>query len=481
MVTALPDRPYRKNGGRTLGIWIFSLSIIYSVLAYGTTTATTRFIFDGILVIGFLCTFAGRLSEKKSLLCSSRLVFLLAGLQLIAAIYLLNPKAEFDSSREALSLYEGAIQWLPGTYDFALSWPLVIHFLCLSLALMALVDLMHESANRWAMLRVIAVTGFGIAVIGIYQKASGAESMLWTTREYPRTFFAAFRYHGNAAAYLNLCWPAALAMLLRVLRRDPGNILAKSFWIAALAFTFGGLLVNTSKYGHVVAFVCLVVAILAGISKIPQLAGKNRMIGAIIGLIFVSMFAVLSLFSGDIIFEKWDAAIDSGVSFKRRLMAYGTALEIWGSAPIWGYGPGSFVLLFRYFSVPAGTDLGGKWSFAHNDYLQSLTEWGIVGSFFLFAIFGIGIWKLWKYNRKVHWKSHSGLAAFLGLILISIHIAVDFSLQIGAMQIIALVYLSFGWAGPPVESRSGERRRVRRGRLRKISRKRRKGPGHSSR
>jgi O-antigen ligase len=122
---------------------------------------------------------------------------------------------------------------------------------------------------------------------------------------------------------------------------------------------------------------------------------------------------------------------------------------MWQSAPVWGYGPGSFVLLFRYFSVPAGKELGGKWSFAHNDYLQSLTEWGLVGSLLIFAVFGVGIWLLWKYNRKTQWASYSAMAALLGLLLVSLHIAVDFSLQIGAMQIIALVYVSFGWAGAP--------------------------------
>ncbi|MDF2376060.1 MAG: O-antigen ligase family protein [Verrucomicrobiales bacterium] len=449
----MPDQPYNQSTARNLGVWIFSVSIVYSALAYGTTTAVTRFVLDGILLSGFLATCAGRLGQKKSLLCSSRLIFILLGIQLMGSLYLLNPKARFNPVTEVLSPLEDAVPWLPGSYDIALSWPVVLHFACLSLALVALVDLMHESANRWKMLRIIAITGFGVAVIGIYQKASGAGSMLWTSKEYPPTFFAAFRYHGNAAAYLNLCWPAALAMLLRVLREDPRNILAKSFWISALAFTFGGLLVNTSKYGHAIAFVCMIAVLMIGISRISQFGGKRRLIVVITGVVFLSMFVILSMFSGDVIFARWDEAMNSGVSFKRRLLAYGTALEMWQGAPLWGYGPGSFVLLFRYFSVPAGKELGGKWSFAHNDYLQSLTEWGLAGSLLIFAVFGIGIWLLWKYYRRTQRASYSAMAALLGLLLVSLHIVVDFSLQIGAMQIIALVYVSFGWAGAPKRNR----------------------------
>jgi len=446
-----------------LALVLFAGAIPYAALAFGSTTYVTRLVLDGILLAGSLVVLLGGMGRSRnphSLRNLKVLSGLLAGVVVLGSISLLNPKYEFDPRLEAIEPLPHAIGFLPGTYDVSRTLPEVGHIFCLSVALLSFTVLLRSSDHRWIFLKTIASTGFLIAVIGIYQKVTGTVSMLWTTNEYDPTFFAAFRYHGNAAAFLNLCWPASLALVFRVIRDDPRNLVAKTWWICCLAFTFGGLLVNTSKYGHIIAFVCVLVAMAVGVSRIPRMEGKGRAIGVSTVVLVLALLAVMSLFSGEQIFSKWDEAMANGVSLKRRIMAYGTAIQMWQDAPIWGYGAGCFGLLFRFYSVSSGRELGGKWTFAHNDYLQTLTEWGIVGAVLIFAVFGIGIFFLWKQVRRSRWESLTAVAAFLALLLISLHVFVDFSLQIGAMQVIALVYLSFGWAGPP--ERAHRRRKKRR-------------------
>jgi len=454
---------------------LFVLATLYAPLAFGATTPATRAVLDGLLVAGFLAFVGERLLRRRSLGIRPMLPVLLGTLVLLGIAFLLNPKFRYDELLGSLEPVAVAISWLPGTHDATRSGPEVRHLACLGLGLVGLAGVASRYRQRWTLLRAIAISGFVVALVGIYQKATGTDSMLWTSREYePATFFAAFRYHGNAAAFLNLCWPASLALVLRTLRHENHSVFAKAWWVSALFFTFGALFVNTSKYGHVAAIPAALLALLVFRRNLPRVQGAadrvNRIVIAVMVIVFL---AILSLLSAELMGARWEEAVERGVSGKRRLLAYETTWRMWRDAPLWGHGPGTFGLLFPYFSVRGGAELGGKWTFAHQDYMQLLVEWGLVGGGLVLALVAVALGRLWRQYRGSGGHSLTAAVALLALFLVGLHALVDFPLQIASIQVVAAVYLAFGWAhghrlsggngsGAGEEDGRGSRRRRRR-------------------
>ena len=195
------------------------VSFLYAPLAWGATTRGTVAILDGLFVASFLGWSALLILERRlprfSLWAGIPIVFV----TVLGLISWANPVSTFDENFGVLRPTETAIPWLPGSVDRASTGEVVVHLLALLLGFLVLLDACSHSRIRWLFLKGLAISGFFIALIGITQKAAGAEAMLWVDPD-PlkygnKLFFAAFRYHANAAAFMNLCWPAAMVVFLR--------------------------------------------------------------------------------------------------------------------------------------------------------------------------------------------------------------------------------------------------------------------------
>jgi O-antigen ligase len=214
-----------------------------------------------------------------------------------------------------------------------------------------------------------------------------------------------------------------------------------------LLFTFGAVLVNTSKFGHLAAIPAFLLALFLFRRCLPRNNGGSPFIPVVVGILVLCSLAILSLFSAEIITAKWEATIENPVSFERRTTAYEAAWNMFREeSRFLGIGPACFGLVFPYHSVFAGAELSGTWTFAHNDYLQVLIEWGIAGAAAIFFVFGGACARLVKRYRKSRFKSFSAAAAILALTIVAVHAIVDFPLQIGAMQVVTVVYLAIAWS-----------------------------------
>ena len=425
--------------------YLFLIPLLYGTFAFGATTPTTRAVCDVLLVIVIVGYFLEIRIRRLRNRVPTGILLVVGSICLIGGISLVNPTYRYDARLDFLEPLTSGLSWLPTTYDWATSLPLILHGAVLAGVLLFLVGAVADRKFRWSMIGAIAVIGFVIAVIGVFQKVTDARSLLFSSIEYDgNTFFGSFRYHGNAAAFLNLCWPASLAMLLREVRKSGSNIFAISLWANALLFTLGATLVNTSKYGQAILIPSLIIAALAFRRGFPKFEGGIRRTIPVIAIIVAALFLVLALFSAETVSMKWAEALSTGSSLKGRLLAYETAIEMVKNAPLWGHGAGTFGLLFPYFSIGFGDSLGGKWTYAHNDYLQTLVEWGIIGSLLIFGLFAKAVFNLAKRQLSHREISLSATASFVGLVLVAIHALVDFPLQIPALQLIVLFYLAIG-------------------------------------
>ena len=139
-----------------------------------------------------------------------------------------------------------------------------------------------------------------------------------------------------------------------------------------------------------------------------------------------------------------------------RLCLWTAAIEMWRDNFWWGAGPGHYDYRFPAYRSELIQLRPGH---AHNDYLNLLADWGVVGGVIVLAgmaAFALGLLKTSKSVRRAEKDFGSGtsnrLAFFLGasagLFALAVHSAVDFNLHIPANAILGvtlLALLSSNW------------------------------------
>ncbi len=102
---------------------------------------------------------------------------------------------------------------------------------------------------------------------------------------------------------------------------------------------------------------------------------------------------------------------------------------------------------YKYSFLLYDTDIGGKWSTnAHNEYLETLTDGGVIGFILGFIVVGLlvfSIAKMWKVRR------HPGIRLF-GIGLLSaiyaalFHSFFDYSLRIPSNSFVFILLFGLG-------------------------------------
>ena len=116
----------------------------------------------------------------------------------------------------------------------------------------------------------------------------------------------------------------------------------------------------------------------------------------------------------------------------------------------WGAGPGSFRYLYPLSASPWQQTNPLN---AHNDYLTTLSEWGLAGFSIIIVTLGLvfaGVSRTWPFlkrssaelGRKDSSRAAFVLGASLGLLAIMIHSIVDFNMQIPANAVTAVALLA---------------------------------------
>jgi len=164
----------------------------------------------------------------------------------------------------------------------------------------------------------------------------------------------------------------------------------------------------------------------------------------------VGAVACLVIFSGwERPAQKWAMMHEQLNSANKRLVSTQICLRMLPDAGWHGFGPGTFALVFPHYTGDQGKFIPGIWRYAHDDYLQTLLEWGWFGSIFWAVLFFGAIAQLFIHWRKRRDLSTSDrvLAFVSGLALLGVaaHAIVDFPLQIASLQLYVAVCIGLGW------------------------------------
>ena len=86
--------------------------------------------------------------------------------------------------------------------------------------------------------------------------------------------------------------------------------------------------------------------------------------------------------------------------------------------------------------------------FTHNDYLQTVVEWGLIGAAGWALLFWGGVVNaIHRLGRRPS-RDFIGAAAALALILLLMQSLIDFPLQIPAVQFNAIALCALAWSVP---------------------------------
>lgn len=295
----------------------------------------------------------------------------------------------------------------------------------------------------------MSLAGSGVILLGLIQRLTDAPGIFWDPSQHYETFFATFNYHANAGSFMNLIWPltAGLAVLAFVKAQ---RLSRRILWVLLWLFGLVGIVVNTSRGAGAIAAGLLVIVLVWFLLQVKK--------GAIPGLTFPVAFSavmLLLILAGGIAFALgleqtlWHWSV-----FKRnelspdnpRLLSAQLCLRMIPEAGFLGSGPGTFARIYLPAAARFNIDVPPNLEFAHNDYLQTILEWGWAGAaaWFCLVIGAIGF-GLREYRRHAaDWRRRDRIFFFVTLVAllgVFAHAAVDYPLQVSSIQLYAAVLL----------------------------------------
>jgi O-antigen ligase len=346
------------------------------------------------------------------------------------------------------------IRWLPGAVDRNVARDAMLPLSAVLMSGVALIDQARKRRVRMMLLVAMAGSGAAMSVVAAISRWGGWSWFATPDDALGGTRFAAFGYHGNAAAYLELALPAAL--LLTMSTRSPSRRAAA---IVAAFLVLVGCATNVSKIGQFLAVLIIVAfCVLAG-RRIRWDHGRLNRGRAVLVLLTLVVMGI-GVFGAR---DRWKETPGVVGSDSGRALVWETAARAAQRAPVFGSGPGGFKVLlpdvaardtpdleFRWVMTPyAAGHRVVMWMNAHDDALQTLVEWGpLVGS----LLGAIVLWPLVCSLRAA--KGARGFRPALTAVALGTvyaHSLIDFPLQIFAIQlsVTAWAAIAVGETGPP--------------------------------
>jgi O-antigen ligase len=134
-----------------------------------------------------------------------------------------------------------------------------------------------------------------------------------------------------------------------------------------------------------------------------------------------------------------------------RWKASRVAVRALPDAGLFGFGPGTFRVVFPVYNRSGSDQVPGTWRFLHEDYLQTLLEWGWIGGILWALLFFGGITvgiRSYKRHATREWTPRRRVfqpLVIIALIGVALHALVDFPVQIESIQLYVATYLGLCW------------------------------------
>jgi O-antigen ligase len=309
-----------------------------------------------------------------------------------------------------------------------------------ALFFVAINNLNRKNSANYVSLTLIAV-GFVLALFAIFQCATHYP-LIWGVHrldEYMGRASGTFINPNHLAGFLGLTIPLALAYT--VIGRFSATV--KVLLAYSAVTMLAGVVVSVSRGGIVAVIIAL--AVFCAVLLVQQDFWKPALV--ILCILTALGVGVFSQFES--VQKRFDRAFQNDKTNDDRPLYWKAAWQLFERDIPWGIGPGHFDVEFpsvRYWRVQ------NRPQYAHNDYLNTLCEWGVVGMGLIAAACGLLYWGVFQVWRSLRRPSNdlgsrfSDRTAFVvgatvGLLAVMIHCIVEFNMQIAALAVIAVTLM----------------------------------------
>ncbi len=315
----------------------------------------------------------------------------------------------------------------------------LIRLLVYATVFFVILNNLHAQAYTQVIAFVLVFLAMAISAYAIYQFITGSDYVWHFIKPYKHRGSGTYINPNHLAGFLEMLLPIALGYVLAGRQKPVTKVL---LGYAALVIVFG-LGVTVSRGSWVAAGLSLLLffGLLAWNSnyRLPALALFALLVVACI------YFAPRSYF----LERRIQRAISQvgDIETDTRYELWNATARMWQDNLWFGVGPGHFDYCFRKYrpeSIQARPDR------AHNDYLNTLADWGLVGGTIVAVagvLFWAGVLKAWSRVRRLTqgdlgYTSSNRFAfvtgAALGLVALLLHAWVDFNMHIPANAILAV-------------------------------------------
>jgi O-antigen ligase len=300
--------------------------------------------------------------------------------------------------------------------------------------------------QEFTQITVLTLVFLAMAISGyaIFQYVTNSDRVWFAIKPYPHRGSGTYISPNHLGGFLEMLVPLGLAYTLSSRLSHVTKILAGYASLVILA----GIAVTVSRGSWIATTLALLLFFV-----ILSLYRAHRL-AAFLALIFIIAGAAYLVPKSQFFHQRARQLVNTNtgqIDDDTRFDIWSSALQMWRENPWWGVGPAHFDRQFRAFR-PENIQMQPER--AHNDILNTLTDWGIVGVVLVasaFALLGIGLVKTWPAvrvsQRDIGEKKRSNKFAFvlgasIGLVALLIHSVVDFNMHIPANAIIAITLMA---------------------------------------
>ena len=308
----------------------------------------------------------------------------------------------------------------------------------------AILNNLHRQETTTVVAAVVITVAMAIAAYAVYQFITGSDRVWHFVRPagYAGRGSGTYICPNHLGGYLEMLLPLGITYTLTG-RFSPVQRILLGY---ASIVIFAGIAATVSR-GTWIA---------TGLSLLVLLGFLIRRQGyklAVLGILVILLAAgFLALKRADLSKNRKEALASLTVEQDIRSHIWRAAFKMWQDHPWVGVGPAHFDYRFRAYRAQSPY-AQGRPDRVHNDYLNTLVDWGIIGALLVasaWALFWWGVFRSWKYVQRAQndlLPKRSNRSAFvlggsLGLLAILVHSIVDFNMHIPANAILAVTLLA---------------------------------------
>ena len=462
VATSSQDRGYRIRHtlASRFAFLVICIAIVMSALAYGTVHywALGLFNLGGLTILVLWVLDAWRLGTLR--VSKNVLQLPLLGALILGLVQLLPLRDVANDAALAIG-FSNTLSFDPYATRLVLVQlaTLLIYFS----ATLVFVDTPHR---LHVMVRTIMIFGFCLALFGLTQSFTSPTKVYWMRELNQSTAFGPFINRHHFAGYMELTIALPLGLLFAGAVDKEKRLLY--IFIAGL---MGVALVMTASRGGIISLVAEVMFfVLATAIWRKQSDDRHRRssrlkaVGIRLGLaavLLVSLFVGVLMMGGEMSINRLIVdSVNTNDPTTGRAHFWAVTLQIIKAHPLIGTGLGAFGVVYTKFDSRNGLF---RLEQAHNDYLQVLSDAGIIGA--LLAVMFVALLFYRGFVRagsRDDFRRGVALASLGGCFAVLVHSFFDFTLHTTSNALLFLVLAALATLNGRVEDAPAPRKRRRR-------------------